>query len=154
MVLLYMLHVHVKKLTVKGLAGNSLKQNYHTLYTLGVFGDKSEVEKLLELGTQSLREGHLSDALLHYSAAIGMQTTNMYFVLALLPSRPTVHLGLVTVCQKSGFLTEGVGGGESPLRNLEIKYDYYISYLHVTEHKYVSSKCCLEILSLFALEAI
>ena len=57
-----------------------MKQNYHTLYTLGVFGDKSEVEKLLELGTQSLREGHLSDALLHYSAAIGMHLTNVYFV--------------------------------------------------------------------------
>ena len=37
-----------------------------------------------------------------------------------------------------------MGGLESPARNLEIEYGYYISYLHVTEHKYVSSKSCLE----------
>ena len=48
----------------------------------------------------------------------------------------------------SGFHTEGGGGGGPefpPPRNPEIEYGYYISYLHVTEHKYVSSKCCLEI---------
>ena len=41
----------------------------------------------------------------------------------------------------------GGGGGAEfpPPRNPEIEYGYYISYLHVTEHKYVSSKCCLEI---------
>jgi len=38
---------------------------------VGVFGDPGDVERLLEMGTQSLREGHLSDALLHYHAAIG-----------------------------------------------------------------------------------
>ena len=58
-----------------------------------------------------------------------------------------------------GFHTEGGGGGgpwnsPPPPRNLEIEDGYYISYLHVTEHKYVSSKCCLEILSQIASEAI
>ena len=38
-------------------------------------------------------------------------------------------------------------------RNLEIEYGYYISYLHVTERKYVSSKCS-EILSQIASEGI
>ena len=59
----------------------------------------------------------------------------------------------------SGFHTEG-GAGIFPLqsqfslpRNLEIEYGYYISYVHVTEHKYVSSKCS-EILSQIASEAI
>ena len=51
-----------------------LSREYGTcyLYRAGVFGDPGDVERLLELGTQSLREGHLSDALLHYHAAIGM----------------------------------------------------------------------------------
>ena len=40
-----------------------------------------------------------------------------------------------------------------PPRNLEIEYGFYISYLHVTEHKYVSSKC-LQILSQIVSEAI
>ena len=40
------------------------------------------------------------------------------------------------------------------LENFKIEYGYYISYLHVTERKYVSSKCCLEILSQIASEAI
>ena len=46
-----------------------------------------------------------------------------------------------------GFHTEGGEGGEAgfpPPRNLEIEYGYYISYLHVTECKYVSSKYCVE----------
>ena len=50
---------------------------------------------------------------------------------------------------------------QSPPRNLEIEYGYYcgainISYLilHVTGHKYVSSKCCLESLSQIVSEAI
>ena len=38
-------------------------------------------------------------------------------------------------------------------KNLEIEYGFYISYLHVTGYKYVSSKC-LEILSQIASEAI
>ena len=59
-----------------------------------------------------------------------------------------------------GFIQRGGGGGGAeifspqpqfyPPENLEIEYDYYcgainISYLilHVTGHKYVSSKCCL-----------
>ena len=50
----------------------------------------------------------------------------------------------------TGFHTEGA---QSPPRNLEIEYGFYISYLHVTEHKYVSSKC-LEILSKTVSEAI
>ena len=58
-----------------------------------------------------------------------------------------------------GYIQRGGGGGGAwnsppPPRNLEIEYGYYISYLHVTEHKYVSSKCCLEILSQIASEAI
>ena len=39
----------------------------------------------------------------------------------------------------------GISSSPPPTRNLEIEYGCYISYLHVTEHKYVSSKCCLEI---------
>ena len=64
----------------------------------------------------------------------------------------------------TGFHTEGEGPWNfpppatipppPPPRNPEIVYGYYISYLHVTEHKYVSSKCCLEILSQIASEAI
>ena len=53
----------------------------------------------------------------------------------------------------AGFHTEGGGGGGlefSLPRNLEIEY---ISYLHITEHIYVSSKCS-EILSQIASEAI
>ena len=45
--------------------------------------------------------------------------------------------------EKQGFIQRG--GLEFPPRNLEIEYGYYVSYLHVTENKYVSSKCCLEI---------
>ena len=56
----------------------------------------------------------------------------------------------------AGFHTEGGDWNFPPQpqfplpRNLEIEY---ISYLHVTEHNYVSSKC-LEILSQIASEAI
>ena len=56
----------------------------------------------------------------------------------------------------TGFHTDG---GAPPLRNLEIEYGCYcgainISYLilHVTGHKYVSSKCCLKSLSQIASE--
>ena len=76
----------------------------------------------------------------------------------------------VYVRHHTGFHTEG-GGGDlefpppshnfPPPGNLEIEYGYYcgavnISYLilHVTGHKYVSSKCCLESLSQIASEAI
>ena len=60
-----------------------------------------------------------------------------------------------------GFIQRGGGGAlEFPPqpqfslpRNLEIEYGYYISYLHVTERKYVSSKCS-EILSQITSEAI
>ena len=49
------------------------------------------------------------------------------------------------------------GGGlefpPPPARNLEIEYGFYISYLHVTEHKYVSSKCW-EILSQIVSECV
>ena len=53
----------------------------------------------------------------------------------------------------SAFRTEKGGWNflSPPTRNLEIEYGCYISYLHVTEHKYVSSKCCLEILSQIAI---
>ena len=61
---------------------------------------------------------------------------------------------------RQGFIQRGggeVGGGPgtpqsqfSLPRNLEIEYGYYISYLHVTEHKCV----CSEILSQIASEAI
>ena len=65
----------------------------------------------------------------------------------------------------AGFHTEGgwEGGGwnSPPPRNLETEYGYYcgainISYLilHVTGHKYMSSKCCLESLSQIVSEAI
>ena len=61
-----------------------------------------------------------------------------------------------------GFIQrEGGPGIPPPPRNLEIEYGYYcgainISYLilHVTGHKYVSSKICLESLSQIASEAI
>ena len=61
----------------------------------------------------------------------------------------------------TGFHTEGGGGLKSPPpKNLEIEHGYYcdaininISYLilHVTGHKYVPSKCCLESLSQIAI---
>ena len=60
-----------------------------------------------------------------------------------------------------GFIQREGGPGIPPPRNLEIEYGYYcgainISYLilHVTGHKYVSSKICLESLSQIASEAI
>ena len=40
-----------------------------------------------------------------------------------------------------------------PPRNFEIEHGFFISYLHVTEHKYVSSKC-FEILSQIVSETI
>ena len=53
------------------------------------------------------------------------------------------------------------GGDLPPPRNLEIEYGYYcgainVSYLilHVTEHTYVPSNCCLESLSQIVSEAI
>ena len=60
---------------------------------------------------------------------------------------------------RQGFIQSVCGGGAgipppksqfSLPRNLEIEYGYYISYLHVTEHKCV----CSEILSQIASEAI
>ena len=82
-----------------------------------MLGDQSEVEKLLELGTQSLREGHLSDALLHYSAAIGMQLTNMYLYLALFPSHPTVQFEIAYSMPKQRGICHvypGRRSGEGP----------------------------------------
>ena len=58
------------------------------------------------------------------------------------------------LCPLTGFHIGGAGISPPPPRNLEIEYGYYISYFHVTEHKYVSSKCCLVILSQIASEAI
>ena len=37
-----------------------------------MFADTVAVEKHLELGKKFLQEGQLSDALMHYSAAVGM----------------------------------------------------------------------------------
>ena len=81
-----------------------------------------------------------------------MEKPNFYAVFSL-----NVHEGFI---QRRGG--EGGEPGISPLshnlpppRNLEMEYGYYcgaitVSYsiLHVTGHKYVSSKCCLESLSL------
>ena len=63
-----------------------------------------------------------------------------------------------------GFIQgRGIGAGipPPPPRNLRIEHGYYcgainISYLivHVTVHKYVLSKCCLESLSQIVSEAI
>ena len=58
----------------------------------------------------------------------------------------------------AGFHTGGAGIFPSQPqfslpRNLEIEYGYYISYLHVTERKYIPSKCS-EILSQIVSEAI
>ena len=70
------------------------------------------------------------------------------------------------ICELNDSLAARVscrGGGplDFPPRNLEIEYGYYcgainISYLilHVTGHKYVSSKCCLESMSQITSEAI
>ena len=96
-------------------------------------------------------------------------TLDMYFV-----PEPTIvcqciNIGSATPNKMNllGVSYRGWGGGglvEIPLplsqpqysspRNLEIEYGYCISYLHVTEDKYVSSKCCLENLSQIASEAI
>ena len=79
-----------------------------------------------------------------------------YDSIAILKSTCTLASGLICIDSR-------VSGGLEfpPPRNLEIEYGYYcgainISYsiLHVTGHKYVSSKCCLESLSQIASEAI
>ena len=41
------------------------------LFSTAVLGDQTSVEQHLELGKKYLQEGQLSDALHHYSAAIG-----------------------------------------------------------------------------------
>ena len=40
--------------------------------SIAVLGDETSVDQHLELGKKFLQEGQLSDALYHYSAAIGM----------------------------------------------------------------------------------
>ncbi len=37
----------------------------------GVLGDKADIDKHLQLGKKNLQEGQLSEALFHYSAAVG-----------------------------------------------------------------------------------
>ena len=66
------------------------------------------------------------------------------------PSDPLSSLTHRRVSYRRGRGGGGGGGGWleflPPPRNLEIEYGYYVSCLHVTECKYVSSKCCLDIL--------
>ena len=69
----------------------------------------------------------------------------------LLPPKPLPNILRVSY--------RGWGAGIPPPRNLEIDYGYYcgainISYLQVTGHTLVPSKCCLESLSQITSEAI
>ena len=54
--------------------------------SIAVLGDETSVDQHLELGKKFLQEGQLSDALHHYSAAIGMARSLPLSLLISLPS--------------------------------------------------------------------
>ena len=56
--------------------------------SIAVLGDETSVDQHLELGKKFLQEGQLSDALYHYSAAIGMalSLSPLILIVHLLPS--------------------------------------------------------------------
>ena len=61
--------------------------------SLAVLGDQAGVDHHLALGKKFLQEGQLSDALHHYSAAIGKDGINFYIhTLSLSLSLATFHL--------------------------------------------------------------